>query len=517
MRPPPAAVTAVQAKRPTIVRVDGQLWVVGLPPRHAWARERRVLLSQRDPRLGVDVKVGVAIVLDESYASAAPVTVEYEEPGASFDGAIADIVPAEQRLRIGRGFGSIASVQSTILVEITLGRDDGVKEGDVYVVRSQDGQKPVGRVEVIALDATRSRARVVNQGPLAAGLDVVYQPRGKEEPEKRSRLRIVVCDFEPKARDPEVIRAGQSFAFDLTKHLKEAAGSWNGLEVTQVPEMVSEHEGARTLGRKHHADIVVWGTALCSAGTGCAQPVFTVVEPGRVAHAEMSGKEVRFDLLSPGGALEKGTARDPAGLVFGLLGSLAYDAQHYGDAVYYLERVPQGALDGDDYFRGLRDLGDSQYYLGRIEAALETARKLELVARGKARVWEAAGVGNRARILKNKGQVDEALKLHKEALAVYEALGDRRSRAMTLGDIARILTDKGQVDEALKLHKEALAVYEALGDRRQRAIALGDIARILKDKGQVDEALKLLKEALAVDEALGDRRQRAIALGDIAR
>ena len=37
-----------------------------------------------------------------------------------------------------------------------------------------------------------------------------------------------------------------------------------------------------------------------------------------------------------------------------------------------------------------------------------------------------------------------------------------RSRAVTLGDIARIQVDKGQVDEALKLHEERLGVYEQL-------------------------------------------------------
>ena len=39
-------------------------------------------------------------------------------------------------------------------------------------------------------------------------------------------------------------------------------------------------------------------------------------------------------------------------------------------------------------------------------------------------------------------------------LEVFDKLGDTRSKAMTLGDIARIMVDKGEVDEALKLHQE---------------------------------------------------------------
>ena len=85
---------------------------------------------------------------------------------------------------------------------------------------------------------------------------------------------------------------------------------------------------------------------------------------------------------------------------------------------------------------------------------------------------------NIARIYKNKGDVDQALKLHKAILEVFEQLGDIRSRALTLGDIARFYDSKGDVDEALKFHKEMLQVFEQLGDRRASAVTLGDIAPI---------------------------------------
>jgi tetratricopeptide (TPR) repeat protein len=516
-RSPPEAVAAAQAKGPTLVRIQGNLWVIGLPHKHGWARERRVLLTRHDAERGVDLKVGVVVVLDDSYATAAPVGIVYEEPGASFDGARAALVGSDQRLRVGRGFGSLSAVVTTTLVEITLGSQDEVGVGDVYEVRSLDGRQVVGRVKVTELEATRAKAAVLNAGAMMAGQEVVYQPRSAAEEGKREGLKIVVCNFTPKASGASV-QAGETFAFDLAKHLREAAASWQGLEVLQVPQLVGDHEPARALGRSYQADIVVWGAALCMEGKGCAQPVYTVVDPARLVTASVSGREVRFDPLSPGSAFERGSAKDPAGVVFGLLGSLAFQAQHYGDAAYYLGRVPEGALVGVDHFRALRDLGDAQYLLGRIESALDTAGKLEREARGsKDRGWQAVGVAYRARILTDNGQVDEALKLLQEVLAAYEALGDRSSRAMTLGYIARILTDKGQVDEALKLHRETLATYEGLGAQRDRAIALSDIARILTDKGQVDEALKLLREALAVYEALGDRRTRAVTLGDIAR
>ncbi|MEP7124303.1 MAG: tetratricopeptide repeat protein, partial [Byssovorax sp.] len=515
-RAPPEEVAAVKAMHPTLARIQGNLWIVGLPPKHGWERERRVLLTQHDPDRDVDLKVGVVVVLDDTYATAAPVGIVYEEPGLSFNGASAQVLPADQRLRLGRGFGSISAVMTTTQIEITLGRNDGVGLGDVYEVRSLDGKRVVGRVKVSALEDSRAKATMLNAAPMSLGQEVVYQPKSAEEQATRAGLRIVVCDFEPKAHTEQMAAVGQAFAHDLAVHLREAAGSWQGLEVMQVPQMVSDHDPARALGRSYGADIVVWGAAMCIEKQGCAQPVFTVVDPARMAHAEMKGHEVRFDALNPGGSMERGSAKDPAGLVFGLLGSLAYEAERFGDAVYYLGRVPDGALEAADHYRALRDLGQSLYFLGRIETALETAGRLEREARGKDRGWEAAGSIYRARILVDRGELDQALTLFKQARAVYGALGDRDLRAVTLGDIANVLANKGEVDEALKLHREALAVHDALGDRRERAVTLCNIARVLADKGEVDEALKLHREALAVVEALGDRRSRAVILGDIA-
>ena len=70
------------------------------------------------------------------------------------------------------------------------------------------------------------------------------------------------------------------------------------------------------------------------------------------------------------------------------------------------------------------------------------------------------------------------MKLHQEELGIYEALGDTRSRAVTLGDIARIRRAKGQVDEAMKLHQEMLGIFEALGDADGKANALWSMAEI---------------------------------------
>ncbi|MDM8539507.1 CHAT domain-containing protein, partial [Desulfococcaceae bacterium HSG9] len=111
-------------------------------------------------------------------------------------------------------------------------------------------------------------------------------------------------------------------------------------------------------------------------------------------------------------------------------------------------------------------IGPAKEYIRRAVKFYHTERK-----KGKS-IQErdyAFALGRQAGLLQMEGEVDEALKLHQEAMQVYDELGDRRSRAVTLGDIARIMVDKGEVDEALKLHQEEMQVYDELGDRRSRA------------------------------------------------
>jgi tetratricopeptide (TPR) repeat protein len=111
---------------------------------------------------------------------------------------------------------------------------------------------------------------------------------------------------------------------------------------------------------------------------------------------------------------------------------------------------------------------------------------------------------------RTKGDVDAALKLHEEAIAIYEELGDRRSRAVTLGDIARIRTIKGDVDAALAMQNERLAVNRGLDDLDGVAAAQFDIGRIQlsratqqKDVAAFRAAFDALTESYAILERIG--------------
>ncbi|MCX3286230.1 CHAT domain-containing protein [Streptomyces sp. NEAU-H22] len=153
----------------------------------------------------------------------------------------------------------------------------------------------------------------------------------------------------------------------------------------------------------------------------------------------------------------------------------------------------------------------------QAEDLLHQARQLFTDAgntRSAAVTW-----GKIADILEQRGEVDEAFRIHREVeLPVYERAGDTHSAAVTWGQIADIFQQRGEVEEALRIRREVtLPVYERVGDTRSVAITWGKIADILEQRGEVDEALRIRREVtLPAFERIGDTSSVAVTWGKIA-
>ena len=74
-------------------------------------------------------------------------------------------------------------------------------------------------------------------------------------------------------------------------------------------------------------------------------------------------------------------------------------------------------------------------------------------------------------------------------------LGDVRSVAVTRGRIADILQARGELDEALRIRREQIPVYERLGDERSLFVTREKIADILLACGELDEARSIRPSA----------------------
>ena len=69
--------------------------------------------------------------------------------------------------------------------------------------------------------------------------------------------------------------------------------------------------------------------------------------------------------------------------------------------------------------------------------------------------------------------MDDALRYHKKALEIHQALEDRVGMAKVYTYMGLVYHNKGQMDDALQYHKKALEIDESLGDRVGMAIDYG--------------------------------------------
>ena len=165
-----------------------------------------------------------------------------------------------------------------------------------------------------------------------------------------------------------------------------------------------------------------------------------------------------------------------------------------------------------------KERGELHDQLGNWEDALQDLRTARTLFERQHDPRTASDVArSMAELLWRRGEWATALRLlEDEVLPVIESLGDIHSRALTMGQIADILREQGELEEALQIHEAQLPIFAKCGDHRARAITLDQIADIRAEQNNLEEALRIHEAQIQVFEQLGDSRFRALALGRIA-
>ncbi len=111
-----------------------------------------------------------------------------------------------------------------------------------------------------------------------------------------------------------------------------------------------------------------------------------------------------------------------------------------------------------------------------------------------------------------RGELDQAMGLYQQSLAIKEALGDQQGKSATLHAMANIHVVRGELGQAMGLYRQSLAITEALGDQQGKSATLHEMATIYRVRGELDQAMGLYQQSLAITEALGDQQGRASTL-----
>lgn len=153
-----------------------------------------------------------------------------------------------------------------------------------------------------------------------------------------------------------------------------------------------------------------------------------------------------------------------------------------------------------------------------LDAALVLYEQAVALARSAgARAVEGRALGNLGALHHDLRHFSEALALYREALAVIQEVGDRRLEAIHVANVGILEQETGELARARAHFQTADELLAELGDRRLQAIVIGNLGTLEHEEGHPEKARACHERALAILREVGDRRSEALCLGRLAR
>jgi len=113
------------------------------------------------------------------------------------------------------------------------------------------------------------------------------------------------------------------------------------------------------------------------------------------------------------------------------------------------------------------------------------------------------------------GELQEALRLGEEALALSSALQAHREMGFSLNVLGGAHVMLGHFEEADDYLEQALALYRELGNRERVAVMLNNLGENARMRGDYPDAVVRYQEALAIAREIGYRDLEIMALNNL--
>ncbi|XYI01571.1 serine/threonine-protein kinase PknK [Sorangium sp. So ce1128] len=155
----------------------------------------------------------------------------------------------------------------------------------------------------------------------------------------------------------------------------------------------------------------------------------------------------------------------------------------------------------------LRELGDVQGAISAADRALRVSHAGGLTPRARAEVLRTKGV-----LLRRVGRVQEAVEAYAEAIAVFRAVGARRSEARAKNSLAVAMFVLERFEDAIAVGLSSISIDLAIGGRFQIAKTLSNIGHAYAKLGDVPRSLAYMKRAREAHERYDDQDARADTL-----
>ncbi|MFB9991962.1 diguanylate cyclase [Deinococcus oregonensis] len=173
--------------------------------------------------------------------------------------------------------------------------------------------------------------------------------------------------------------------------------------------------------------------------------------------------------------------------------------------------------DAAELLRATLSRGVALFTLGRLQEAEEALRRAAQWAGDQGQdASTARSLRYLGDTLMRMGQVDEAVGLLSQALALFSALQDPLGEADCFNALGALADMEGQYPEAAAYHRQALQRRRVAGRSDQVARSLGNLGHVWSAMGEPTRALQHHQQALSLFEGLDEPHNVARALINVA-
>ncbi|MBE8990523.1 tetratricopeptide repeat protein [Nostoc sp. LEGE 12450] len=160
----------------------------------------------------------------------------------------------------------------------------------------------------------------------------------------------------------------------------------------------------------------------------------------------------------------------------------------------------------------LHELARSELQLGEVSKAQKYYQKALDICPAEDEQEKAAIIHNLGILKANSGEIEEAIALYQQSLALKEQIGDVLGKAATLHEMGILKANSGEIEEAIALYQQSLTISEQIGNVQGKAMTLHCLGILKANTGEIEEAIALYQQSLTISEQIGNVQTKAATL-----
>ena len=189
---------------------------------------------------------------------------------------------------------------------------------------------------------------------------------------------------------------------------------------------------------------------------------------------------------------DEGVVANDIGTSYFKLSELDLAAKSHDEALTLGKRTGNAKIAG----AALYSLGYISWRRGKYSEALEKLEPARIAAKGVDEAQEGQALTALGLVFSSVGKADIALDQFREALTIFERLGNEEQKAITLTQMGNAYVRRGDPERATEFYRKALEIQSRIQDEGSLLVTLNGLGLASLNQDQPQEALDFFSKSL---------------------